>query len=77
MNCIIVHGCPSDVEMAMDPERRTYDKHWLPWLKRELSSRAVEAEIALMPEPWKPNYEAWKKEFASFILQRMGYILEM
>jgi len=30
MNCIIIHGCPTDVEKAMSPEKRTYDKHWIP-----------------------------------------------
>ena len=23
MNCIIIHGCPSNVEKGMDPEKRT------------------------------------------------------
>lgn len=27
---IIIHGCPSNVEKAMNPETRTYDKHWIP-----------------------------------------------
>ena len=35
-NCIIIHGCPSNVEKAMNPETRTYDKHWIPWLKQNL-----------------------------------------
>ena len=36
-NCIIIHGCPSDAEKAMNPETRTYDKHWIPWLKKTKS----------------------------------------
>ena len=32
MNCIIIHGCPSNVEKAMDSEKSTYDKHWIPWI---------------------------------------------
>ena len=63
MNCIIVHGCPSNIEKAMNPETRTYDKHWIPWIKRELEKRGIKTFVPLMPEPWKPNYENWKKEF--------------
>lgn len=63
MNCIIIHGCPSNIERAMSPETRTYDKHWIPWLKKELSSRGIKTETPLMPSPWKPDYNKFKKEF--------------
>jgi hypothetical protein len=33
-NCIIIHGCPSEKEKAMNSETRTYDKHWIPWIKK-------------------------------------------
>lgn len=61
--CIVVHGCPSDIERAMDPEQRTYDKHWIPWIRRELTARGMETVTPLMPEPWKPDYEKFKKAF--------------
>jgi len=63
MNCIIIHGCPSNVEKAMDPETRTYDKHWIPWLKRELEKKGIKTYTPLMPVPWEPKYKEWKKEF--------------
>lgn len=47
----------------MNPETRTYDKHWMPWLKKELLARGIPAETPLMPSPWEPNYEAFKGEF--------------
>lgn len=59
----IIHGCPSNAEKAMNPETRTYDKHWMPWLKKELASRGVQAVAPLMPNPWEPNYEAFRTEF--------------
>jgi len=62
-NCIIVHGCPRDGEKAMNPETRTYDKHWLPWMKRGLEKKGVKTETPLMPEPWHPDYTLWKIEF--------------
>lgn len=66
INCIIIHGCPSDIEKAMDVKTRTYDKHWIPWLKKELSSRGIKTETPLMPSPWKPDYNKFKKEFEKY-----------
>ena len=63
MNCIVIHGCPRDKKMAMDPKTRTYDKHWIPWIKRELTARGIPTETPLMPNPWEPEYNAFKKEF--------------
>ena len=63
MKVIIVHGCPSNIEKAMDPEKRTYDKHWILWIKKELEGRGINVYAPLMPEPWAPVYENWKKEF--------------
>lgn len=60
---IIIHGCPSNAEKAMSPETRTYDKHWMPWLRRELVAQGIGVEIPLMPTPWQPNYEKFKEEF--------------
>lgn len=65
-NCIIIHGCPSDVEKAMDPATRTYDKHWIPWTKNQLNVLGVNTETPLMPNPWTPNYEAFKAEFDKY-----------
>lgn len=61
--CIIIHGCPSDVEKAMDPEKRTYDKHWIPWTKKRLIENGIKTETPLMPSPWYPDYEKFKEEF--------------
>jgi leucyl-tRNA synthetase len=62
-NVVIVHGSPSKNQKEMNPNTRTYDKHWIPWLKDELEKRKINAYTPLMPEPWEPNYENWKKEF--------------
>ena len=62
-NCIIIHGCPSNAEKAMGPKTRTYDKHWIPWIKKELYFLGVKTETPLMPNPQAPDYEAFKKEF--------------
>ena len=62
-NCIIIHGCPSNAEKAMNPETRTYDKHWIPWTKSTLTKLGVPTETPLMPDPWEPSYEKFKVEF--------------
>ena len=63
VDCIILHGCPSDEEKAMDSERRTYDKHWIPWLKNKLKENKIEVSTPLMPKTWSADYESWRDEF--------------
>lgn len=63
---IIIHGCPSDAEKAMNPETRTYDKHWIPWTKGKLTEKGIKVEAPLMPSPWEPNYERFKAEFEKY-----------
>ncbi len=62
-NCIIIHGCPSNTEKAMNPETRTYDKHWIPWTKQKLVELGIPTATPLMPDPWEPSYEKFKNEF--------------
>lgn len=65
-NCIIIHGCPSDEEKAMNPETRTYDKHWMPWVKKQLIANGIETTAPLMPLPWEPSYERFKEAFEKY-----------
>lgn len=53
-NCIIIHGCA-------DQGDHTYNTHWIPWLKRQLETNGVPTDIPLMPEPWAPDYAAYKQ----------------
>lgn len=62
-NCIIIHGCPSNAEKAMDAATRTYDKHWMPWLKKRLLADGIKTETPLMPDPWAPDYGKFKQAF--------------
>ncbi len=63
MKCIIIHGCPSNKETAMDFEKRTYDKHWIPWTRDQLNSKGIKTLTPMMPEPWAAVYEDFKTEF--------------
>ncbi|KAB2941945.1 MAG: alpha/beta hydrolase [Hyphomicrobium sp.] len=62
-NCIIVHGCPAGPEGERDIETRSYDKHWIPWVRASLTARNIPTLIPIMPEPWAPDYQAYKREF--------------
>lgn len=66
INCIVVHGCPSNVKRSMNAKTRTYDKHWIPWIKKELTSRGIKTETPLMPKPWYPDYQTFKKKFDKY-----------
>ena len=66
LNCIIVHGCPSRKAEMMDLGERTYDKHWMPWIKKKLTERGIKTETPLMPDPLEPVYEDFKEEFEKY-----------
>lgn len=68
-NAILIHGCPSDKEKAMNPETRTYDKHWMPWSEKKLIEAGLKVEVPLMPEPWSPDYEKFKQEFEKYAVE--------
>ncbi len=38
----------------------------IPLTKKELIKRGIKTETPLMPEPWVPNYERFKKEFEKY-----------
>lgn len=59
-NVIIIHGCPSK------KEDKVFNKHWLPWVKTELTARGIKTETPPMPNPWAPDYETFKKEFEKY-----------
>lgn len=63
---IIIHGCPAENEKAMDPQTRTYDKHWIPWIKKELTAKGIKVETPLIPNPWRPDYKKFKEELQKY-----------
>ncbi len=71
----IIHGCPSNAERAMDSKTRTYDKHWIPWIKQYLISKGIKVETPLMPEPWKPDYNKFKKEFEKYKVDKDSILI--
>ena len=62
-NCIIVHGCPGGPEGERDVETRSFDKHWMPWVRERLIERNVPTLAPIMPDPWAPDYASFRQEF--------------
>jgi predicted alpha/beta hydrolase family esterase len=59
-NAVIIHGCSSAPEESKEyPE----NKHWMPWIQKQLIARGTPTAASLMPESWAPDYEKWKAEF--------------
>jgi len=56
-HCIIIHWCPSD---DTDP---TYNKHWMPWVKKSLEDQNFRVDTPAMPNPRLPVYEDYKEVF--------------
>jgi leucyl-tRNA synthetase len=63
LNAVIVHGCSSNAEKAMNEKTRTYDKHWIKWTANQLEKIGIKVANPYMPTPWAPSYESWKQEF--------------
>jgi len=55
-NIVVVHG--GNVE-----KDKEYNKHWMPWLKKELDKRNINSVFPQMPVDSKATYEKWKKIF--------------
>jgi predicted alpha/beta hydrolase family esterase len=65
-DCIIIHGCPSGPEGELDASARSYDKHWIPWVRASLIERGIPTIVPLMPTPWAPDYEKYREEFERY-----------
>jgi predicted alpha/beta hydrolase family esterase len=63
MNCIIIHGCPSD---NSEESTKEYAKHWMPWVKNQLELNGIKTDIPLMPFPWSPVYKDYRKVFEKY-----------
>jgi predicted alpha/beta hydrolase family esterase len=66
INAILVPGRP-DKDDYYDPQYPTNsNSHWFPWLSKQLQVNDIFAVAIEQPEPWRPRYDIWKKEFERF-----------
>ncbi len=61
---VVIHGS------ADDAKDKTYDKHWMPWLKKQLYLKNISSEFPRMPKCWNPNYEDYKKVFQKYSIDQ-------
>lgn len=52
---VIFHGMPEESEYQGNESQ----KHWLPWLKKELEARGYQVFLPELPKPYEPVYEDW------------------
>jgi len=63
---IILHGRPRR-ESYYNPKRPAEsNKHWLPWLQKELLRNDIHAQTPEVFQSYKPTYEKWAKEINRF-----------
>jgi len=60
---VIIHGMPSKEEYLDLANPAQSNRHWFPWLQKQLAIRGVVAQSLEMPAPYEPRYEDWKKTF--------------
>jgi len=65
-NAILLHGKPSKKEYLNSNTRSPSNNHWFPWLQKQLLVRDIIAQTPELPNPWRPKYPKWKKEFERY-----------
>jgi len=62
MNVVIVHGCNDNEEDGLERPKEN-ERHWKPWLKKELENHGIDVSNELYPRDWDADYGEWKKVF--------------
>lgn len=66
VNAVILHGKPSEerYNWALEGlELMPHEANWLPWLAGQLTDRGVSTVVPALPNPYSPDYQAWKDTF--------------
>ena len=72
---LILHGMPSREEYFDPASPSQSNKHWLPWLQRELLLRGILAQTPELPEPYAPVYAAWRAVFEQFHITEETHLI--
>lgn len=65
-NALIIHGACSREEYFDSKFPSLSNSHWFPWLQKQLLIKNILTQSPEMPEPYKPDYTKWKKEFERY-----------
>lgn len=63
---IILHGMPKKEEYFNPDSPSQSNKHWLPWLQKQLILNGILAQTPELPEPYDPVYKKWCSVFERF-----------
>lgn len=63
---ILIHGMPDKEEYFSEGKPSSSNKHWLPWIQKQLAIKGVLSQAPEMPEPYEPSYEKWVEVFEQF-----------
>ena len=63
---IIIYGSPGKEEYLNPANPSPSNHHWLPWIQRRLILKGILAQTPEMPEPYDPDYQAWKRVIEGF-----------
>ena len=74
-NAIILHGSPiwdKSGEPDFIPDNV---RHWLGWLKEQLTNKGYIVDNPLMPDAWEPDYGKWKQVMDNFEINEETVII--
>lgn len=69
-SAIILHGMPSKEEYYNPESPSQSNKHWMPWIQRQLILKNILAQTPELPEPFDPKYESWSLIFDQFVINK-------
>src|SRR3989344_397387 len=65
-NAIILHGKPDKEEYYSLDQPNPSNRHWIPWLQKQLLVHDIKADTPEVPQPYKPRWDLWVKEVERF-----------
>ncbi|MFA5933806.1 MAG: alpha/beta hydrolase [Candidatus Paceibacterota bacterium] len=67
---IIIHGMPNKEEYYDINRPASSNRHWFPWIQKQLLLKDIVAQTPEMPVPYNPDYNSWKEIFEQFLLNQ-------
>lgn len=61
---------PSKEEYYNPESEAQSNKHWIPWLQRQLILNDILAQTPELPQPFEPIYERWRSIFEQFDIDK-------
>ncbi len=60
---VILHGKPGRDEYFDASEPSSSNRHWIPWLQKQLLTRGYDAQAPEVVDSYAPDYTIWSREF--------------